>query len=152
VRGKAVVVHGIATPGGAVSVNGKAAQVDDEGRFAAEVSLPEGTHQINVSSVDALGNLLTRVIKITFEAPQPFFLLVTEPRDQTVVSSRSIRLSGKTGLGALVSINGVSIGVDAQGAFTTTLTLDPGPNIIDVLSTSPEGQVLSTVLAIIYRA
>jgi uncharacterized protein YfaP (DUF2135 family) len=147
-----VVVHGIASPGGAVSVNGQPARVDGEGRFAVEVSLPEGTHQISVSAVDTLGNLLTRVIRITFEAPQPFFLFVIEPKDQIVVSSRNIRLSGKTGLGALVSINGVSIGVDAQGAFTTTVTLEPGPNIIDVVSTSSDGQVLGAVLAIIYRA
>ena len=152
VRGKAVVVHGIASPGGAVSVNGVPAQVDAEGRFLAEVSLPEGTHQIGVSAIDSLGNVVTQFITLTFEAPQAFFLLVTEPENQTVVFTRNIRLTGKTGLGALVSVNGVSIGVDAQGAFTTILTLDPGPNIIDVVSTSPDGQVLDTVLAVIYRA
>jgi len=117
-----------------------------------DTALVSGTIAYRVTAFDSLGNVVTQFITLTFEAPQAFFLLVTEPENQTVVFTRNIRLTGKTGLGALVSVNGVSIGVDAQGAFTTILTLDPGPNIIDVVSTSPDGQVLDTVLAVIYRA
>jgi hypothetical protein len=151
-RGSVVVVHGVATPGSVISVNGQPASVDAEGRFVAELALPGGPAQISVAAIDGQGNLRTRTISITVEAPQPFFLFVTEPRDQSVVSTRNIRLAGRTGVGALVSVNGVSIPVDGQGAFSTILTLEAGPNIIDVLSTSPEGQVLSAVVAIIYRA
>ena len=31
------------------------------------------------------------------------------------------------------------------------ITLEPGPNIIDVVATNNDGQVLSTVIALIYR-
>ena len=31
------------------------------------------------------------------------------------------------------------------------VTLAQGPNIIDVVATSPEGEVLSAVIAVIYR-
>lgn len=151
-RGKSVVVHGRTNPGSAISVNGQPASVDAEGRFITELLLTEGAHAISVSAIYSLGELRTRVIRITLEPPQSFFLLVTEPADQTVVTTRNVRLGGRTGQGALVSVNGVSIAVDGQGIFSTTLTLDPGPNIIDVLSTSPDGQVLSAILAIIFRA
>ncbi len=151
-RGKSVVVHGRTNPGIAISVNGQPARVDAEGRFFTELPLPEGPNEISVAAINSLGSLRIKVIRITLEPPQSFFLFVTEPANQTVVNSRNVRLAGRTGLGALVSVNGVSIGVDGQGIFSTTLTLDPGPNIIDVLSTSPDGQVLSAILAIIYRA
>jgi len=84
-------------------------------------------------------------------APQPFFLLITEPQHDTVVTDPSMRLSGRTGADAVVSINGVPAEVDGLGSFTTTAQLEPGPNIIDVVATSPEGEVISSVVAVIYR-
>ena len=84
-------------------------------------------------------------------APQTFFLLITEPQYDTVVTGPSMRLSGRTGADAVVSVNGVSAEVDGLGAFTTTAQLEPGPNIIDVVATSPEGEVISSVVAVIYR-
>ncbi len=84
-------------------------------------------------------------------APQPFFLLIIEPQHDTVVTDPSMRLSGRTGADAVVSVNGVSAEVDGLGAFTTIAQLEPGPNIIDVVATSPEGEVISSVVAVIYR-
>ena len=84
-------------------------------------------------------------------APQPFFLLITEPQHDTVVTGPSMRLSGRTGADAVVSVNGVLAEVDGLGSFTTTAQLEPGPNIIDVVATSPEGEVISSVVAGIYR-
>ena len=77
--------------------------------------------------------------------------MVTEPPDQSIVSQSPIRLSGRTSPQAVVSVNGVSIEVDDLGIFTTTVTVDAGPNIIDVVGTDPGGDSLSTVIAIIYR-
>ena len=62
-----------------------------------------------------------------------------------------MRLAGRTAAGGIVSVNGVSTPVDGLGIFTTTVALEPGPNIIDVVATSPEGEVQSSVVAVIYR-
>ena len=78
-------------------------------------------------------------------------LLVTEPQDQSVVSQENIRLSGRTGPEAIASVNGVSVSVDRVGIFSTVITMEPGPNIIDVVATNDDGQVLSAVVAVIYR-
>ena len=83
--------------------------------------------------------------------PQPFFLMVTQPEDQSVVSQSPIMLAGRTSAGSVLSVNGVAVPVDSLGIYSIQITLDAGPNIIDVLATSGDGDVLSAVIAVIYR-
>ena len=153
VPGEAVVVYGLTLPGAEVEVNGAAAAVDRNGGFSAETALVPGVNNIEVTALDALGNRESATFIVTSLAlpPQPFLLLVTEPRSQSVVNQRILRLSGRTGPDAIASINGVSVNVDLFGSFSTMVTLEPGPNLIDVVATNNDGQVLSTVVAVIYR-
>ena len=149
----AVVVHGVTTPGALVNIAGVRAEVGPEGRFQAEVSLAPGMNTIQVVATDSMDNRESRDLNVTSLAlaPQPFLLLVTEPEDQSIVSERLISLSGRSGQDAIVSVNGVSVAVDELGFFSTKVTLEPGPNIIDVVATDADGRILSTVIAVIYR-
>ena len=153
VRTDAVVVHGVTSPGALVIIEGVLAPVDPDGGFQAEVMLAPGINSIRIVATDSAGNRESTELAVTSLAlpPQPFLLLVTEPEDQSIVSEELVRLSGRTGPEAIVSINGVSVSVDELGFFFTTVTLEPGPNIIDVVSTDSDGRVLSTVIAVIYR-
>ncbi|MCH8992825.1 MAG: hypothetical protein IIA44_13900 [Acidobacteria bacterium] len=63
----------------------------------------------------------------------------------------TIRVSGRTGTEAVVTVNGVSVLVDEVGIFVADVTLQPGPNLIDVVATDADGRILSTVIAVIYR-
>ncbi len=78
-------------------------------------------------------------------------MIVTEPKDQSIVSEESIRLSGRTGPDAIASVNGVSVSVDELGFFFAVVDMEPGPNIIEVVATNNDGRVFSTVIALIYR-
>ena len=140
----AVVVHGIATPGALVHIGGVPADVGSDGRFQAEVKLAPGINTIRVVATDSMDNRETNDLNVTSLAlpPQPFLLLVTEPEDQSIVSQKVIRLSGRTGPEAISSVNGVSVSVDELGFFSTTVTLEPGPNIIDVVATDTDGRGL----------
>ena len=153
VRTDAVVVHGVTSPGARVLIKGVSASVDADGGFQAEVALAPGINIILIVATDSAGHRETRDLAVTSLAlpPQPFLLLVTEPEDQSIVTEQSVRLSGRTGPEAITSVNGVSVTVDELGFFSTTVTLEPGPNIIDVVATDPDGRVLSTVIAVIYR-
>ena len=153
VRVNAVVVHGTTRPGAKVEIQDAAIAVDQDGRFQSEVSLSGGANVIRVVATDIQGNQESRVLTVTSLdlPPQPFLLVVTEPEDQSIVSESSVRLSGHTGPNAITSVNGVSVSVDALGFFSTVVTLDPGPNIIDVVATNDDGRVLSAVIALIYR-
>lgn len=149
----AVVVHGVTTPGATVTINGNVAAVDDDGRFQAEVVLSPGINQIEVVATGAMGNRQSTTLTVTSIAlpPQPFFLLITEPKDQSVVSNSPIRLSGRTSADAVVSINGVYVPVDVLGIFSTTVRLESGPNIIEVVATNTDGRVLNSMIALIFR-
>ena len=151
--GNAVVVHGITTPGASVIIEDLTAVVGEDGRFQEEITLTPGINVIQVVATDSRGNRESKALRVTSLAlpPQPFLLFVTEPEDQSILSERSIRLSGRTGPEAITSVNGVSVPVDELGFFSTILTLEPGPNIIDVVATNNDGRVLSTVIAVIYR-
>lgn len=151
IRGSSVVVHGKTTPGSLISINGQGATVDTEGRFQANLTLAFGPNEIRVAAISPEGALTTSVVRVTADIPRPFFLVVSEPEDQTVVNTRNIRVIGRTIREAQVRVKGVAIPVDDQGSFATTITLDTGTNIVEVLSTSPEGQTLRTVVAVIFR-
>ena len=142
------------SPGAFVTVDGAVAAVDVNGGFRAEGNLRPGVNTIEIVASDEKGNQELVTVRVTSLAlpPQPFLLLITEPQDQSVVTNSILRLAGRTGPLAIVSVNGVSVAVDPFGTFTTMVTLEEGPNIIDVVATNDDGQVLSTVVAVIYRA
>ena len=82
--------------------------------------------------------------------PAGFFLKVTEPKDESIVTTSVIPVSGTTSPDAVVSVNGEVVEIDEQGNFTTVVTLEEGPNTIEVIASDFEGNKESTVLAIIY--
>lgn len=147
-----VVVHGFVSDGTQVNVNGQSTGVNDEGRFSAQVDLTPGVNEIRITASNGVEQASeTLTITSLVLPPQPFFLLVTQPQDQSIVSAAQIPLGGRTIPGAVVSINGVSVPVDPVGIYSTMLALEEGPNIIDVLATNVDGEVLSTIIAVIYR-
>ena len=77
-------------------------------------------------------------------------LTVTEPQDETTVFTSDIVVKGQTEADAVVSVDGVTIEVDADGNFSTTVTLEEGPNLIEVLASDFEGNEGSVVLTVIY--
>lgn len=54
-RDSTFTLRGEADPGALVSVNGKQAQVGEDGRFEAEVPLAPGTNRVSVTSLDRFG-------------------------------------------------------------------------------------------------
>lgn len=148
-----VVVHGFAAADAQVEVNGQEVDIDDEGRFRQAVALSPGVNGIEVAAAAPDGqraNLTLTVISLALP-PQPFFLLITQPENQSVAAQPSIPLAGRTTPGTVVSVNGISLSVDAAGVFSTTVTLEPGPNIIDVAATGAAGETLNETIAVIYR-
>ena len=82
--------------------------------------------------------------------PVGFFLKVTEPKDEGILTASVLRVSGTTTPDAVVSVNGEVVEVDEWGNFTTMVTLEEGPNTIEVIATDFEGNKESTILAVIY--
>ncbi len=86
--------------------------------------------------------------------PTALFLEIIEPENESIVDTASIILSGSTIPGAVVSISvddDIEIAdVDEQGNFSATVTLEEGPNYIEVLASDQEGNEEYSTLVVIY--
>jgi Glucodextranase, domain B len=58
---------------------------------------------------------------------------------------------GTTTPNAVVSVNGQLATVGAKGNFQLTLTLDEGPNVIEVVASDVNRNELSAILSVIYQ-
>ena len=77
-------------------------------------------------------------------------LEVTEPEDESVVSTSGVTVKGVTTADAVVSVNGTVVDVDEDGKFSTVVSLEEGPNTIEVTASDFEGNEGSKVLTVIY--
>ena len=71
------------------------------------------------------------------------------PRE-SVVRTSPVSISGVTTPDAVVSVNGVLVGVDAEGGFTSKVALQEEPNVIEMVASDFRGNQVSVVLTIIY--
>ncbi len=77
-------------------------------------------------------------------------LTVTQPLNETTVYTADLVVKGQTESDAVVSVDGVTVEVDAEGKFSTTVTLEEGPNPIEVYASDFEGNEGSVFLTVIY--
>ena len=83
------------------------------------------------------------------QVPQPgFFLTVTQPADNSIINADKLEVRGHTTPGAVVSVNGEMAVADTEGIFAVTLTLEEGPNIIEVIASDEEGNEARTSLTV----
>ncbi len=87
---------------------------------------------------------------ISGEIPAGLFLRITNLPKEGVVRTSTIPISGITDPDAVVSVNGVLVDVNSAGEFTSTVLLQPEPNLIEVVASDFQGNKVSAVLTIIY--
>ena len=89
-------------------------------------------------------------LPIGSELIDDLFLQITNFPKESVVRTNTVDLAGRTSPDALVSVNGVLVDVDADGAFAATVTLNEEPNLVEVIASDFRGNQVSAVLTIIY--
>ena len=67
----------------------------------------------------------TPVVEVT---PEPFFLTVSSPEDEQIVTSAIVEVAGETVSDAVVTVNGEPVDVDADGVFSHAAALEEGIN------------------------
>ena len=150
VPGRSVAVYGQTAPGASVVVSGVETEVDAQGGFRTEVPLQPNENMVVIVASNEDGEV-KRISRSVTSLALPFLLLITEPENESIVFSPALPLSGRTGPNAIVSINGRSVPVDRFGYFSSTVQLDEGPNVVDVVATDVDGETFSKVLAVIFR-
>ena len=80
------------------------------------------------------------------------FLQIASPATADVsVSQSSIEVAGFTTVDALVSINDTVVEVDGDGRFATSVSLEVGPNVVEVVASNADGEQYDEVLLVIYE-
>ena len=83
--------------------------------------------------------------------PIPLFLEIISPEDESVVATSEVEVIGETLPTAIVSVNGTLVPVEADGGFSTTVTLEEVPNVIEIVASDIGGtQEEGTVLMVTY--
>ena len=152
INGDTVIVQGTTTPGATVSVNDNVVTADSTGAFSTNVSLDAGPNAIDVIATDNNNNqgevlLMVNAMPTSStttsansDASQGTLpLTVTSPIDSATVSTSIVTVQGQTTPGAAVTADGNSDVADANGNFSIDVSLDNGPNAIDVIATDDSG-------------
>ena len=116
------------------------------------VSLDAGPNAIDVIATDNNNNqgevlLMVNAIPTSSAttsttpgtSPGTLPLTVTSPIDSATVSTSTVTVQGQTTPGATVTVNGISDVADANGNFSIDVSLDNGPNAIDIVATDDNG-------------
>ena len=78
------------------------------------------------------------------------FLDVTAPEDESVLDSATVEVMGATNPDNVVSVGGEVVEVDEDGNFTVVVTLEEGPNVIEVIASNFDGEEVDTLITVIY--
>ena len=147
----AVRVLGNSRVDAVVGVNGVPVDVATDGRFQRDIPLEEGVNLIEVVATGLSGEAVYQPVAVFFIPPiagLPFTLFY--PPDGMSVSEPNIPVMGGTGPDAAVGVNGSPVDVNVLGLFSTTVSLDPGANLIEVVATDIQGNVRLSTVAVFY--
>ncbi|MEX0761992.1 MAG: hypothetical protein WD208_03675 [Dehalococcoidia bacterium] len=106
-----------------------------------------------VSSTPTLAPTVTPTPTATPDPTEEFFLYMEAPgQDEAFVDSEVYEVTGRTTVDALVSVNDTIAQVDEDGRFRVTVSLEEGPNFVEVVASNTAGDQASEILLIIYEA
>lgn len=122
--------------------------------LAVAAACTSGTQYVPPSATPPQG-LITQTVSTptaTGEAStaQSFILEISSPQNESVVTTPSITVRGRSTPDAVVSVNGQLEELDANGAFESFISLEPGPNTIEVVANDFNGGQNSRLLTVIY--
>ena len=101
----------------------------------------------------------SQIKKITIESPTPnpntyLFLNIITPKDEDVVSNKTIKVSGKTISNAKIVIISNSSEqaaiADSDGNFSTNVTLSENENILQIIAISESGETIKSERTVTY--
>ncbi len=70
--------------------------------------------------------------------------------DGDIVDEPSVTVVGRTRIDAVVSVNDELPEPDENGRFEATVVLEEGPNVIEIVASTADGEQLDIVILVIY--
>jgi RHS repeat-associated protein len=133
-----------------VTVNGVNVPVGENGSFTATVLVNEGANAITVVATDGATNESTASRNVVRDSQAPV-VTIAAPADGSLTNLTSVSVSGTVTDASAVtlSVNGVTIPVDASGNFAGQVPLGAeGPNTITFTATDAAGNSASPAVTV----
>lgn len=142
-----IIVKGSGTPNSTVKIffndSSDEAPVDDNGNFAANISLIKGINTIYAETTDSSGNLSGSSAKYTvnYSVQVPNLTIASPQNNQNFYGStqKTLTVLGTTDANNSVTINDHIAIVDPSGKFNLPVDLQDGDNQIKVISSDQAG-------------
>ncbi len=99
----------------------------------------------------------TLIVQPTSTAPSApdasgtLWLQVLSPQDDSVIDTPQVDVIGSAPAGTVISIDDAILLVGDDQQFKTTVTLDEGPNLIEVVASDADGNETSLLLTVTYE-
>lgn len=106
-------------------------------------ALTDGAHTITIDAADHDGNAAVQAKATVTTDTVPPTLTLTSPEDGLYTNESELVVSGVTNdatSDVSVAVNGEEVSVNADGSFSTTVTLTEGENVITVIATDSAGK------------
>jgi hypothetical protein len=85
------------------------------------------------------------------ESAGTLLLQVLSPQDEAVVNTQQVDVIGSAPAGAVVTVNDEILIMSTEGQFKTTVALEEGPNLIEILASDENGNEASLLLTVTYE-
>jgi hypothetical protein len=143
-----LVVQGTVDVGSTVQVNGQNATVDATGAFAASVTIQGTSATIVVDATDIAGNTARKTVSVGVDKTPPT-LTVSQPVNFQKIQRLPIVVTGKTEVGAAVTVQGAAAIVLADGSFEYSIANSAdGPLTVSILSRDAAGNTTTRTIAV----
>ena len=149
----AVRVFGLTRPDTIVAVNGIPVSISADGVFQHDLFLDEGENLIEVVATDLSGETDARYRGVFFVSPTAGIpLSIFYPADGLPVTEPALEVIGVTRQDAVVGVNGEPVAVNELGIFSSTVLLEEGPNLIEVVAVDIHQNVNFQTVVVFYES
>ena len=130
------------------------ADTHSDGSFeSSDITLSEGANYLSGKTVDGSGkqSLSSKPIKVVYNNAKPTMEL-SEPNDGKEIKGgdKKVKVSGKTDPQNVVTINGATVIINYEGAFSVDININEGENKIVVVTTNSVGNSVTAERKVIY--
>lgn len=80
-----------------------------------------------------------------------FKIQILSPQDGEVVKTKQIEVSGNAPVETVITINDQIILVSSSGDFSAPVSLEEGPNVIELVASDEKGNELDIILTVMYE-
>ncbi len=101
---------------------------------------------VNTAAVEA-----SPTVEVVSSGTGNIWLQMTSPQDGDTVNTPQVDVIGMAPAGAVVSINEDIIAVSDDQQFKSTVSLDEGPNLIEIVASDDNGNETDLELTVIYE-